>query len=45
MMMFSEHYMGLETVVVAKEDVNMMIYRYLVYMGLVNVMDKEGGEH
>ena len=46
MMMFGD-YMGLETVVVAKEEVNMMIkgYRYLVYMGLVNVMDKGGGEH
>jgi hypothetical protein len=39
-------YRGLETVVVSREEVKMMLrgYRYLVYRGLVNVIDKEGGE-
>ena len=39
-------YRGLETVVVTREEVNMMIrgYRYLVYRGVVNVIDKAGGE-
>ena len=37
-------YRGLETVVVTREEVNMMIrgYRFLVYRGLVTVIDKGG---
>ena len=37
-------YRGLETV--TREEVNMVIrgYRYLVYRGVVNVIDKGGGE-